>query len=253
MPPSDPSATSLTRDFRRAENFVRDARTLLLPKGWNDWCDGLPPPEHRLSVDQKWAPLARSRRRVLTPSEVRARHPQIYWPSHEVAIRLQLAWYTEVEFQNRITYAANKAVDARRRLHRLRAREKFLAKYLRLTPMDSEIQSTVELLQKASVKVSAELHAIHPPEGGKPGQSWKAGFVFRLAGFCYIITGEQSSPSTNSAFAALVRAAWNSLHPNIPLIDWDSYVHRFARSASLEEALETALITSFYAHGIWRH
>src|SRR5262245_56461455 len=128
MPRSDPSAASLTQDFRRAQKFVRNARTLLLPKGWNDWCDGLPPPEHKLSVDQKWAQLARGRRRILTPSEVRARHPKIYWPSHEVAIRLQLAWYTEVEFQNQITYAAINAVDARRRLDRLRAREKSLAK-----------------------------------------------------------------------------------------------------------------------------
>jgi hypothetical protein len=63
MPPSDPAAASLTRDFRQAEKFVRNAHTLLLPKGWNDWCDGLPPPENKLSVDEKLAQLARGRGR----------------------------------------------------------------------------------------------------------------------------------------------------------------------------------------------
>jgi len=256
MSPSDPSAPSLTRDFRRAEKFVRSARTLLLPKGWSDWRDGFPPREHELQVDQKLAQLADGRRRILSPSEVRAHHPKMYWPSHEVAIRLQLAWYAEAEFQNRITYTANEAPVARQRLDLLRQSEEYLAEYLRLIATDTEIQSAVELVQKAKARVSTELDVSRPLEGGKPAQSWKAWFVFRLAGFWHIITGEQPSPSPNGAFAGLVSAAWNSLHPKIPEIKWDSFVRRFARSASreeaLEEALETASIVSVYAYRIWR-
>ena len=101
--------------------------------------------------------------------------------------------------------------------------------------------------------MSSELHACRPPEGGKPPQAWKRWFVFRLAAFWHIITGEQPSTSPDSDFAKLVFAAWISLHPNPPeKIKWESVVRWFDRSASLEEALETALIASLFAHRLWR-
>ena len=254
MSPSDPSAPSLTRDFRRAEKFVRSARTLLLPKGWSDWRDGFPPREHELQVDQKLAQLADGRRRILSPSEVRAHHPKMYWPSHEVAIRLQLAWYGEVEFQDSITHAAvarqrlnQLRQPLNRRLDLLRHSEKSLTAYLRLTATATEIQSALERVQKEKARVCADLLAFPAGEDGRPAQGWKHWFVFRLAAFWHIITGAQPPSSPDSDFAELVAAAWNSLHPDIE-IEWESSVRRFARSASLDEALETAFIASLFAH-----
>jgi hypothetical protein len=141
MPPSDPSP-GLDPEFTRAKPVVRDARTLLLPKGWTDWRDGIPPPEHELAVDQVLAQLAAGRRRILSPSEVRALHLKKGWLNPvactQTAVRFQLAWYGEVEFQDSITYAAKKALVARRlsllrrRFNLLRRAEKSLAEYLRL-------------------------------------------------------------------------------------------------------------------------
>jgi hypothetical protein len=261
MPPPDPSAASLDAEFAQAEKLVRNAPRLLLPKGWSDWRDGLPPPEHKLLVDQE---LAASRRRILSSSEVRARYSiksiKGWWPSHEIAVRFQLAWYAEAEFQDFITYAAKQAPLLKRRLDLLCAAEKSLVKDdLCFAETDTEIRSVLEQVRTAKARASSQLREIRPPEGGRPAQSWKAWFVFRLAAFWHIITGEQPPLSPDSDFAGLVSAAWNSLHPKIPeitweipAITWDSYVRRFAKSADLKEALETASIASLCAHGIWQ-
>jgi hypothetical protein len=236
-------------DFKRVEKYVRRARALLLPTGWSDWPNGRPPLKHKLPIDDELAQLLSCRKRILSADEVRARHPKVNWPSHGTAVRFQLAWYAEVEFQDSITYAANEAPVETRRLELLGRSEESLAEYFRLTPTDTEMQSA---FRKAKAKASANLCVMRPTQGGKPAQSWKAWFVFRLAAFCHIITGEQPSSSPNSAFAELVSAAWNSLHPNIPEIKWETFVRRFTGSESLEEALETAFIASLYAHRIWR-
>ena len=165
-----------------------------------------------------------------------------------------MAWYGEVEFQDSITYAAKEASVAGRRLSLLRRRfnllrraEKSLAEYLRLDATNSEIQSAVELVQRENAKEGGYLRAISLREGGRPAHGWKACLVMRMAGFWYIITGTQPPVSDDGDFADLVSAAWNSLHPDIPEIKWDSFVRRFA-SGSLEEAFEAAFIASVYAH-----
>jgi len=236
-------------DFERVEKYVRRARALLLPTGWRDWPSGRPPLKHKLPIDDELAQLPSGRKRILSSDKVRARHPEIYWPSHEIAIRLQLAWYAEVEFQDAIKYAGEQAPVEKRRLELLRRSKESLAEYFRLTPTDTDMQSA---FRKAKTRAFASLCAMRPLQGGKPTQSWKAWFVIRLGGFWHIIMGEQPSPSPDSAFAALVCAAWDSFHPNIPKIYWDTFVRRYARSAKLKEALQTAFITSAYAHRIWR-
>jgi hypothetical protein len=259
IPSSDPSA-GLDPEFTRAETLVRNARTLLLPTGWTNWRDGIPPPEHKLAVDQVLGQLAAGRRRILSPSEVRAFYlkkgwpsPEKGWPSHETAVRVHLTWYAEVEFQDFITYAAKEAPLARRRLDLLCAAEKSLVEDdLCLTETDTEIRSVLGQVRAAKARASSQLREIRPTEGGKPAQSWKAWFVFRLAAFWHIITGKQPPISPDSDFAGLVSTAWNSLHSKIPEITWDSYVRRFAKSANLKEALKTASIASLYAHRISR-
>jgi hypothetical protein len=250
MSPSDLFAGS-DPEFTRAKALVRNARTLLLPMGWTSWRDGIPPSEHKLPVDQVLAQLVAGRRRILSPSEVRERYPKKLikgWLSHESAMRSQLVWYAEVEFQDWITYAANEASAARPQLDHLCTSEESLDEYLSLTPTDTEIRFAVELVRKAKARVSSESHACRPPEGGRPAQAWKRWFVFRLAAFWHIITGDQPPSSPDSDFAELVAAAWNSLHPSIPEIKWDTYVRGFAKSASLKEALETSFIASLFAH-----
>jgi len=236
-------------DFDRVAKYVRRAPTLLLPTGWREWGDGHLPREHKLPLDEELARL--SRKGMLSSNEVRARH-STNWPSHEVAIRCQLTWYTNIEFQDGITHAAEEARIARRQLQLLSTSRESLDKYLSLAPTDTEIRSATELVRKAQAKVSSKLHACRPREGGKPAQNWKAWFVFRLAAFWYIVMGKQPSSSPDSAFADLVDAAWNSLHQKIPEIKWDTFVRRFAKSADLKEARETAFLASLCAHRIWR-
>jgi hypothetical protein len=125
-------------------------------------------------VDQVLAQLAASWRRILSPSEVRTRHPELYWPSHEVAIRLQLAWYGEVEFQDSITHAAvaRRRLNLlrqplNRRLNQLRHSEKSLTGYLRLAATATEIQSAVERVRKEKARVCADLLAFPPGEDGR--------------------------------------------------------------------------------------
>lgn len=247
--PSDSSAASLDPEFARAEPLVRSARTRLLPTGCSDWLDGLKPPEHKLDVDKQLAEVAAGRRKILSASEVRERYSITSikgWPSHQIALRFQLVWYAEVEFQDSITSAANETRVARRRLHLIGAAEKSLDKYLRLSRTDAEIRTALVRVRTVKDRVSSELHASCPAQGGKPAQNWKAWFVFRLAAFWYVITGEQPPSSPESHFAQLVSAAWNSLHPNIPEIKLDTFVRRFARSASLEDAREAAFIPGLY-------
>jgi hypothetical protein len=244
MPPSDSSAASLDPEFAQAEKLVRNARTLLLPTGWSNWRDGLPPPEHKLPVDEELTELAR----ILSPSEVRARYSigSIKgWPSHQTAVRFQLAWYAEVEFQDFITYAAEQAPVARRRLDLLCAAEESLVEDdLCFAETDSQIRSVLEQVRTAKARASSELHEIRPPQGGRPPQSWKGWFVVRIAGFWQIITGEQPPLSPDSDFAELVSAAWNSLHPKIPEITWDSFIRGFAKSANLETASKSKPLRS---------
>jgi hypothetical protein len=235
VPPSL-SAASLDEDFARAEPLVRNVRTRLLPTGWSDWHDGLPPTEHKLDVDKQLDKLTAGWRKILSASEVRERYPTTSiksWPSHQTALRFQLVWYAEVEFQDFITY---------------------LVEYLCLTQTDKEIRSVLAHVGAAEARASSQLREIRPSEGGKPAQGWKAWFVFRLAAFWYIITGEPPPESPDSVFAGLVSAGWNSLHPKIPEITWESFVRRFAKSPdlNLKEALETASIASLYAHRMWR-
>ena len=80
-------------DFKRVEKYVRRAPALLLPTGWRDWLNGLPPLKHKLPIDDELAQLPSGRKRILSADEVRARHPTMNWPSHEIAIRFQLVWY----------------------------------------------------------------------------------------------------------------------------------------------------------------
>jgi hypothetical protein len=248
---SDPSQ-SLDKDFARAVPLVRTARTRLLPTGWSDWRGGLPPPAHKLDVDQLLDQIAAGRTRLLSASEVRDRHSITSiksWPSHQTALRYQLSWYAEVEFQDSITYAATEAPVARRRLKLLNDAEEPIADYCRLTPMDRELQIA---FQKAKATALENLYAIRPPEGGKPAQRWKAWFVIRLGGFWCIITGEQPSSSSDGNFVDLVSAAWSSFHPDLSEINWDSFVDAYASSANLEDGLETAFISSAYANRFWR-
>jgi hypothetical protein len=163
-----------------------------------------------------------------------------------------LAWYAEVEFQDFITYADKQAPLARHRLDLLSTLEKSLDEYLSLTPTDKKVRSAAKIVRTAKARANSQLREIRPTKGGKPAQSWKVCFVFRLAAFWHIITGEQPPLSHDSDFAGLVSAAWNSLHPKIPEITWDSYVRRFAKWADLQEALETASIASLCVHGIWQ-
>jgi hypothetical protein len=170
-----------------------------------------------------------------------------------------LAWYGEVEFQDSITHAAlaRRRLNLlrqplNRRLNLLRHSEKSLTEYLRLTATATEIQSAVERVQKEKARVCADLIAIPPGEDGRPAQNWKAWLVYRVAGFWHIITGEQPSTSPDGPFAKLVAAAWNSFNPKIPEVDWDSFVGRFAKSGSLEEALETAGIATACARRLWQ-
>lgn len=255
MRASNSSAGSFDKDFRDAEILVRNARSRLLANGWTDWRDGFPPPEYRLPVDQQLAQLTAV---IPSPSEVRARYPKNWvspekgWPSHEIAARVQLSWYAEVEFQNSITHAADEALLARGQLDRLRAHEKAFAECLRLNPTDMEVRSRLEQVLTDMAKVTAQLRASRPSEGGRPAQNWKAWFVYRVAGFWHIITGEQPSTSPDGPFAKLVAAAWNSFNPKIPEVDWDSFVGRFAKSGSLEEALETAGIANACARRLWQ-
>ena len=120
----------------------------------------------------------------------------------------------------------------------------------RLTAMDTDVRSALGLIRKVKSSVSSQLCANRPPQGGRPAQGWKAWFSIRLAGFWHIITGEQPSTSPDGPFAELVSAAWNSLHPNIPEVKWGTFVRRFARSGSLDEALFTAFIAGRFAHRI---
>lgn len=165
-------------------------------------------------------------------------------------MRFQLAWYALVEFQDEITHAANEASSARRRLYLIDASERHLLEYLDLTAMDTDVRSALGLIRKVKSSVSSQLWANRPPQGGRPAQGWKAWFTIRLAGFWHIITGEQPSTSPDGPFAELVSAAWNSLHPNIPEVKWGTFVRRFARSGSLDEALFTAFIAGRFAHRI---
>jgi len=249
MPPPDPSAASLDAEFARAEKFVRNARTLLLPTGWSDWRDGLPPPEHELDVDKQLVQLAASRRKILSASEVRERYSTIKgWPSHQTALRFQLVWYAEVEFQDSITCAGNDARVARQGLHLISAAEDTLNRYLDLPRTDLEIRTALGLLRMVNDRVSSELHDCRSPQGGKPAQNWKAWFVFRLAAFWHVITGKQPPTSPQSDFAKLVSDAWNSLHPDLREIKWDTFVRRFARSVSFTDALEAVFIPGQYVH-----
>jgi hypothetical protein len=114
-----------------------------------------------------------------------------------------------------------------------------------VSEIDTDIRSAAELVRNAQARVSSKLR-----KGGKPAQNWKAWFVFRIAAFWHIVMGKQPSSSPDGAFAQLVCAAWNSLHPKIQEIKWDTYVRRFATSATLREALETASIATAYARRI---
>jgi hypothetical protein len=250
MPPSL-STASLDEDFARAEPLVRNARTRLLPTGWNDWPDGLPPRKHRLDLDKQLEDLTAGRRRILSASEVRERYSITSswrsWPSHHTALRSLLVWYAEVEFQDSITCAAEEAPVERRRIELLDAKGESLAEYFRLTPADTELQ---EAFRKAKARALSYLYALRPPGGGKPSQMWKFWFVFRLATFWHIITGKQPPTSPHGDFAKLVSDAWNSLHPDLRDInwDWDTFVRRFAKFASSEDACESALIQCQYAN-----
>jgi hypothetical protein len=239
-------------EFEQVEKYVARAPALLLPPGWRDWPKGHPPLKHKLPIDDELPRLSSGRKKILSAGEVRIRHSKIYWPSHEIAIRLQLTWYAKAEFQDSIAYAANEAPLARRRFDHLSSIDKSLDEYFSLTPRDTEVRSAAELVRTAKARVSSELRAIRSPQGGKPAQNWKAWFVVRLAGFWHIITGEQPSSSPDGVFAELVSAAWNSLHSNIPEIKWDTFVRRFAGSANLDELLRTAVIASICAHRLWQ-
>src|SRR6478609_8399055 len=85
-------------DFKQVEKYVRQAPALLLPTGWRDWPNGRPPLKHKLLIDDELDRLSRGPNRILSADEVRARHSEIYWPSHEIAIRAQLVWYADFEF-----------------------------------------------------------------------------------------------------------------------------------------------------------
>src|SRR5262245_47535560 len=104
MPKSNRARPELK--FADVKNFVRQSRTLLLPAGWCNWRDSLLAPEHQLPIDRQLAQLTAGRKRILSPSEVRGRHSIRDWPSHEIAIRFQLSWYAEVDFQDSGAYAA---------------------------------------------------------------------------------------------------------------------------------------------------
>ena len=101
------------------------------------------------------------------------------------------------------------------------------------------------MVRTVKARADTKSRASRPAQGGRPSQGWKSWFVFRLAAFWHIIIAEQPGLSPDGHFARLVAAAWNSLDPNIAdIIQWDSFVRRYARSASIEEAVETARLAS---------
>ena len=256
MRASDSSAGSFDKDFRDARNTRSQCAVSTACKWMDRLARWFPATRIQASSGSTIGPAHRCR--IPSPSEVRARYPKNWvspekgWPSHEIAARVQLSWYAEVEFQNSITHAADEALLARGQLDRLRAHEKAFAECLRLNPTDMEVRSRLEQVLTDMAKVTAQLRASRPSEGGRPAQNWKAWFVYRVAGFWHIITGEQPSTSPDGPFAKLVAAAWNSFNPKIPEVDWDSFVGRFAKSGSLEEALETAGIANACARRLWQ-
>jgi hypothetical protein len=154
-------ACKLDLDFKRVEKYVRRAPALLLPTGWRDWPKGLPPIKHKLPIDGELAQLPSGRKR-LSADEVRARYPEIYWPSHEVAIRLQLLWYVNFEFLDSITADAEVAQFNRMQLSLLESAEAPLLEFLGLInarstvrfvpPVERElisnVRSAIELVEK---------------------------------------------------------------------------------------------------------
>ena len=182
-------------DFKRVEKCVRRAPALLLPTGWRDWPKGLPPLKHKLPIDDELAQLPSGRKRILSADEVRARYPEIYWPSHQVAIRLQLLWYVNFEFLDSITADTEVAQFHRRQLNLLESAEAPLLEFLRLInarltvqfvpPVErdliSNVRSAIEPVEKLKNWVTWCLRETRPFEGGRPVVDWKRQFVLRLA------------------------------------------------------------------------
>jgi hypothetical protein len=248
-------------DFKRVEKYVRRAPALLLPKGWSHWPNGRPPLEPKLLIDDELDRLSRGPNRILSADEVRVRYPKIYWPSHEIAIRAQLVWYADFEFIDSIAGDAEVAQLHRKQLPLLESAETSLIQLRKLhaewpvpchPQLTSNVQSAFELVRDLKIWIKWSLHERRPPQGGRPSPKWKRQFVLRLAAFWHIITDKQPSTSRDKDFVELVSAAWNSLHPDIPEIDWDSFVDRFAESASLDEALETTSMATLWANVIRR-
>jgi hypothetical protein len=240
------SASKASPEFWQVEKFVEKAPTRLLPPGWRNWPRAIPPSNHKLPIDKELERLQKERKLILPASQGKDRDT-----SHEIEIRLQLVWYAKMEFLNTRAVAASVLASYENHRKLLRSANDSLSNFLKLIPgaeaeQFSNAKAALELVQKLRKWID-----ICARSGGRPTEHWKRLFVVRLAAFWHVATGKQPSISPDTDFARLVYAAWNSLHPNIPEINLDSFVRRYAQSVSREEALDSASLARFGGYKIW--
>jgi hypothetical protein len=172
------------------------------------------------------------------------------WPSHQIAMRIQLFWYVTSEFLDSTTFDADVAQFHRKQLSLLESAKLRLLEFLRRLlnarssvrfqpqlelEVISNAQSAIKLVEELTNWITWCLRTRRPLGGGKPVPEWKRRFVLRLAAFWYVITADTS---VGSPFNEFVSAAWRSLHDDIPDVSWDHYIREYLPRGIAQESIE---------------
>jgi hypothetical protein len=244
------------------EHARRQARTrsvALLPMRPTDWLGGVPPEVDWLPVDFEIARIAnRSRNpRVRTDDEIRQAYPDLGWLGRHLHLRLALWCYSVFGMADDRAQVLAEIDRLAEQIWNIQDLKDVAMRVLNCATEEERFRYVDPLFDLCDVldeldpyqEECLELwNTLARPQGGRPADFLRTGFVEALKPFWELVTGSPLPRNADGPFASLVAAAWDSLGAHMPEISWDSALRRHDSSATPLDAIERSKEQLRYAY-----